>query len=126
MRERHAEIASWGAGVVAVATGAGFQARQLMEEGLPYPALVDPEKNLYRTLGIERIRWKRWVEIDTWRKYLRSVRRARQGLPTGDILQAPGVVILDPDRTVRYLYRGTTLGDYPPLAVILEELRAAL
>lgn len=30
-----------------------------------------------------------------------------------------GIVILDPECTIRYLHRGTTLGDYPPLVEVL-------
>jgi hypothetical protein len=124
LREAYPEMVSMGAAALAVATGADFQARQLIQEGLPFPALLDPDKNLYRALGIERIRWHQWLRPSTWRRYLRSIRRARQGRLTGDILQAPGIVILDPQRTIRYLHRGTTLGDYPPLAEVLAALRA--
>lgn len=126
LREAHPEIESLGAGVLAVATGADFQARQLMRDGLPFPALLDPDKHLYRALGIERIRWRRLFGVTSWKRYLGSIRRARQGRLTGDILQAPGVVILDPERKIRYLHRGTTLGDYPPLGEVLDVLRAVV
>ncbi len=46
-------------------------------------------------------------------------RRARQGRITAHPLQAPGFVILDSDCTVRFLYRGRTLGDYPPITAIV-------
>lgn len=124
MREAHEEIASLGAGILAVATGAGYQARRLMADGLPFPALVDPDKNLYRALGIERISFDQWFRPSTWRRYLRSVGRARQGRLTGDVRQAPGVAIIDPPGTLRYLHRGQTVGDYPPLAEILDAVRA--
>lgn len=123
LREAHDEIVSMGAGALAVATGADFQARQLMREGLPFPALLDPDKNLYRALGIPRIPWEQWFRPTTWKLYSRSVRRARQGRLTGDILQAPGITVVDGERTIRYLRRGTTLGDYPPLDEILDALR---
>lgn len=123
MREAHPIIVGMGAAALAVATGADFQARKLLSEGLPFPALVDPDKNLYRALGIERIRWDQWLRPSTWRRYLRSIRRARQGRLTGDILQAPGLVILDGQRTIRYLHRGRSLGDYPPLSEVLDTLR---
>ncbi|MGH9038873.1 MAG: AhpC/TSA family protein [Acidimicrobiia bacterium] len=126
LREAHHEIVSLGAGALAVATGADFQAQQLMRDGLPFPALLDPDKNLYRALGIPRIPWDQWVRPSTWRLYFRSIRRARQGRPTGDILQAPGIVVLDAGGTIRYLHRGTTLGDYPPLAEVIEALRAVV
>jgi len=45
--------------------------------------------------------------------------QARQGRITAHPLQAPGFVILDSDRTVRFVYRGRTLGDYPPIAAIV-------
>ena len=107
-----------------MATGAGFQARELMAGGLPFPALCDPDKNLYRALGIARIRWDQWLRPSTWRRYLATLGGARQGRLTGDVLQAPGVVILDPSHTIRYLHRGKTLADYPPLPEILDALRA--
>jgi hypothetical protein len=126
LREAHPEITALGADVLAVATGADYQARRLMAEGLPFPALVDSGKQLYRALGIERIHWDQWFRLSTWRRYLRSVRRARQGRLTGDLLQAPGVAILEPSGRLRWLHRGRTLGDYPTLGEILDALRAVV
>jgi hypothetical protein len=123
LREAHPEIEALGARALAVATGAGFQARQLMRDGLPFPALVDPDKHLYRTLGIERISWDQWLRPSTWRRYVALRGGGRQGRLTGDILQAPGVVILDASHTIRYLHRGRTLADYPPLGEVLDALR---
>lgn len=124
LRERKEEIESLGAGVVGVGTGADFQARQLMARGVPFPLLVDPERNLYRVLGLEHIRWHRFLQPSTWWRYLRSARVARQGRLTGDVRQSPGVAIIDTDRRIRYLHRGTTLGDYPPVEEVLQALRA--
>ncbi len=94
-----------------------------MRDGLPFPALCDPDKNLYRALGIERIRWDQWVRPATWRRYVAALGGQRQGRLTGDVLQAPGIVILDVSGTVRYLHRGRTLADYPPLGEVLDALR---
>ena len=124
MREAHPEIEALGARALAVATGAGFQAQQLMRDGLPFPALVDPDKHLYRTLGIERISWDQWFRPSTWRRYVTALGGERQGRLTGDVLQAPGVVILDASGTIHYLHRGRTLADYPPLGDVLLALRA--
>jgi peroxiredoxin len=124
LREAHPQIEALGARALAVATGAGFQARQLMRDGLPFPALVDPDKHLYRALGIERISWDQWFRPSTWRRYLAALGGGqRQGRLTGDVLQAPGVVILNASGTIRYLHRGRTLADYPPLGDILDALR---
>jgi hypothetical protein len=124
LREAEPEIDSLGARVVGVATGADYQARSLMEGGVPFPLLLDPQRNLYRALGIEHIRWHRWLRPGTWVRYLGAARQARQGRLTGDLRQAPGVAIIDTERRVRYLHRGTTLGDYPPLPDVLAALRA--
>src|SRR5713101_5621432 len=123
LREAYPQIQALDADVVAVGTGADFQARKLREGGVPFPCLLDPERSLYRTLGLEHIRWHRFVQPSTWRRYLASARRARQGRLTGDLRQAPGIVILDADLRIRYLHRGTTLGDYPRLEDVMEALR---
>jgi peroxiredoxin len=123
LREAHPEIEALGARALAVATGAGFQARQLMRDGLPFPALVDPDKHLYRTLGIERISWDQWFRPSTWRRYVAALGGEHQGRLTGDVLQAPGIVILDATGTIRYLHRGRTLADYPRLGEVLAALR---
>jgi hypothetical protein len=39
-------------------------------------------------------------------------------------LQAPGVAILDAGAVARWVWRGRTLGDYPPLGAVLERLRS--
>ena len=126
MREAYPEIAALGGDVLAVATGADYQARKLMADGLPFPALVDPDKRLYRALDIERISWDQWFRPSTWRRYLRSIGGARQGRLTGDLLQAPGIAIFEPSGILRWIHRGRTLGDYPALTEILEALRGLL
>lgn len=122
LREAEPRITALDGRVIGVATGADYQARALMDGGIPFPLLVDPDRNLYTALGIDHIAWDRWLRPSTWRRYLRGARRARQGALTGDLRQAPGVAIIDPGRRVRYLYRGRTLGDYPALDEVLSEL----
>ncbi|MGH9185182.1 MAG: redoxin domain-containing protein [Acidimicrobiales bacterium] len=108
-----------GVGVVGVGGAAGYQARHLMSNGVGFPLLLDPDHQLYEALDVRRIHWWMLLSPVTWWKYVRSVRRARQGRITAHPLQAPGFVILDTDRTVRFLYRGRTLGDYPSVRAIV-------
>lgn len=108
---------------MAVATGAHFQARKLMENGVPFPCLVDPDKRLYAELGLERVPAVEWLKPRTWGKYLRGAGRARQGRLSGDVFQAPGVAVLDPGRRIRYMHRGRTVGDYPRVGDVLEAVR---
>lgn len=123
LREARGEISEAGVGIIGVATGAAFQARDLMSRGIDFPLLVDPERELFEALGLEHIAWHRWFAPSTWIKYVRGARGARQGAFTGDLRQSPGVAIIEPDRTIRYLHRGITLGDYPPLAEVLAAVK---
>jgi hypothetical protein len=109
--------------VVAVATGAGYQAQHLMEAGIPFPCVVDPERRLYGALGLDHIACHRLLSPSTWSRYVRSRGEARQGRVTGDPLQAPGVAVVTPGGRLAYLHRGQTLGDYPPLTEVLDKVR---
>ncbi len=103
-----------------VGGAADYQARHLMNSGVGFPLLLDPEHRLYEALNIHRIRWWKLLSPATWWKYVRSARRARQGRITDHPLQAPGLVILATDGIIRYLHRGETLGDYPPMPELIE------
>lgn len=113
-----------GIGVVGVGGAADYQARHLMDHGIGFPLLLDPDHSLYAALDVHRIHWTVMLSARTWWKYGRAARRARQGRITGHPLQAPGFVILDTDRTVRFLHRGQTLGDYPSIAEVVTAAEA--
>ncbi|MGI8806626.1 MAG: hypothetical protein ACR2KK_01985 [Acidimicrobiales bacterium] len=90
-----------------------------MDHGVGFPLLLDPDHALCEALDVRRIQWWMLLWPRTWWNYLRAARRARPGRITAHPLQGPGFVILDSDRTVRILYRGRTLGDYPPITAIV-------
>ncbi|MBK5288690.1 MAG: AhpC/TSA family protein [Acidimicrobiia bacterium] len=109
--------------VIVVATGAGWQAERLMDEGMPFECLVDPEAALYRALDIGRVGWGEWLRPTTIRRYVAAFRRGgRQGRITGDWRRLSGVVLLDPARRVRWIHRSDGVGDYPSVT----ELRTAI
>jgi len=128
LREALPEIRSAGADVLAVGTAAAWQAEALMDgyEGhapLGFACVVDPDHNLYRALGLGRVAWYEWATPRLWRNYVGAFRRgARQGAVTGDIRQKPGVAVIDPDRSVRWVHRAVTVGDYPSVASVLDAL----
>jgi len=124
LREAQPELTANGAKILAVGTGAPFQAEHLMATEYDFECLVDPDRNLYRALGVEHIALNQWLRISTWRKYLRSRGQAKQGRITGDPRQAPGVAVIDTDGVLRYLHRGVTLADYPALDEVLNAVRA--
>lgn len=124
MREAHPRFVALGARVIAIGTGADFQARRLMDGGMPFPCLVDPERRLYRALGLRRVGVSTALRLDTYRNYLRAWwRGSRQGAVTGDPRQLSGVAVLDRDGRVRWLHRSGTMGDYPAVDTVLAEVR---
>lgn len=120
------ELDQLGVQIIAVGGAADYQARDLMEHGIEFPLLLDPNHTLYHALDLRHIPWQALLQPVTWRNYLRGARRARQGRITDHPLQAPGLTILDHDRTVRFLHRGQTLGDYPPVPRIVDIARSRL
>ena len=131
LHEARAGIQDLGADVLAVGTAAGWQAAALMNGAggrvaLDFPCVVDPAHNVYQMFGFGRVRWWQWLTPALWRNYLRAFGRgSRQGKVTGDVGQLPGVVIVDRDRRVQYVFRARTVGDYPPISQLVDALREA-
>ena len=126
LEEARPELEAAGVRVVGVGGAADYQARHLMDNGIGYPLLLDPEHALYGALDVRRIHWWMMLAPRTWRNYLRAARRARQGRITAHPLQAPGFAIVGTDRTLRFLHRGTTLGDYPTISEVIVAARSAV
>ena len=124
MRESHAAIDALGARVIAVGTGSVAQARRLMEGGLPFACLVDPEGRLYQALGIGRVSWRMVFAPATYLNYWRAWRRgARQGRIAGDPRRLSGVAVVDAEGGLRWRYAARTIGDYPSVARVIAEVQ---
>lgn len=124
MRESHAAIEALGARVIAVGTGSAEQARRLMESGIPFACLVDPEARIYQALGIGRVSWRTALAPATYLNYWRAWRRgARQGRIAGDPRRLSGVAVVDAAGRLRWRYTARTIGDYPPIARVLTEVQ---
>jgi len=81
--------------LVGLGRAADYQEIHLMETAVGYELLLDPDQHLYEALSLRRFPWWRMLDPGTWRNYVRSMRRARQGRITNHPLQSPGVVVLD-------------------------------
>jgi len=121
VRDVYDEILRAGADVVAIGTGAHYQARHLMETGTPFPCLIDPDTRVYGALGARRLRPRSILDGRNYRNYWRALvrRRAHQGRMTGDSWQLPFVAVLNADGRLIHVYLGEAIGDYPPLGVVL-------
>jgi AhpC/TSA antioxidant enzyme len=123
LREAHPAFVERGAQVIAVGTGAVFQARRLMQDGMPFPCLVDETAGLHRALGIGRVSWRAVLSATTYGNYWRAWRRgARPGMVTGDPRRLSGVAIFDAIGRLRWIHRSRTIGDYPAVPTVLAEL----
>jgi hypothetical protein len=120
LREAHPALWSLGASALAVATGARFQAKALMEGGVPFPCLVDPGAGLHRALGLGRLDARSLLKPSSYEAHWRALRRGvRQGWLTGDLMQSSGVAVVDSEGRLAYLHRSRRLGDYPPLGDVM-------
>ncbi len=88
---------------------------------MTFPLLVDPERRVYDALELPR-RW--WVVLNPrgWWIYLRAILRGNRQGRIIDPIQLPGLAVLDGDARAVWVYRGTALGDYPPIDRVLSEL----
>ncbi len=125
VRHRAAELIETGASVAVVATGADWQAQRLIDDGFPFPCLVDPDARLYEAMGITRLTWRSVFNLRNWRNYLRARRAARhdgigQGEVTGDWKRLSGVLVVDGAGVVRFIHRARALGDYPPVSELID------
>ncbi len=123
MREAYPDIVAAGADVLAIGTGAAYQAEHLMHHGMPFDCVIDPDANFYRAVGIGRVGPAEWLRPSVISRYVAAWKRGgRQGRVTGDWRRLSGVAIVDADRTLRYLHRATSVGDYPTVAELLHAL----
>jgi peroxiredoxin len=96
-------------------------ARYVEQTGMSWPLLVDQPRQLYQAYGMPSAGWRRLLgRWATWKKYLELVARGRPvRLPTNDIHQLGGDVLIDPDGRVRLHYVSADPADRPPIDVLL-------
>jgi hypothetical protein len=123
LRETHPAFVQRRARLIAVGTGAAFQARRLMQDGMPFPCVLDETATLHRALGIGRVGWRVVLSATTYGNYWRAWRRgARPGRVTGDPQRLSGVAVVDATGRLRWIHRSRTIGDYPAVTTVLAEL----
>lgn len=126
LSSEYERVQGLGGTALAVGTAAGYQAQHLMDDGLGFPAVVDPDSHLYRAVNLARMRWWEVLRPRGARNYWKSFRRGnRQGRITGDAFQLPGVLVVDSSGVLRWLYRGEAIGDYPTMDDTISAVAAA-
>lgn len=129
MRDHHVEFERRGARVVAVGQGTGDEAAQICGGlGVPFACLGDPGRRAYRAFGLARASW--WDVtlgpfVDDPKLAFDRIRRASlkgSRMPHSDVLQLPGVAIVDGEGVVAHLHRAAKTDDLPDAAAVLAQL----
>lgn len=107
--------------VIGVATREDYQARRLMENGMPFELLLDPDDGLRAALDADaRFRSWRLLHPRGALDYVRSFRQRRAFDPIwSQATQRPGMVLLDIDLRVSWSYFGRRIGDYPSVDEVM-------
>jgi len=94
------------------------------ETGLRWPLLIDARRALYSAYEMGRGHWTAIWGPASWWAYARLIVRGRRpGLPTGDVDQLGGDVLVDPRGRVALHHVGTGPADRPAISTILDAVR---
>lgn len=94
---------------------------------LPFPVLVDRDREAYRSWGLSRARWSTiWLDPNVYRTYARLI-RAGAKLHTGgvDVLQLGGDFVVGPDGGIVYA-RPQQRDDRPPVTELFHAARRSV
>lgn len=107
--------------VVLVGLGTAEQAVRFKEEfSLSFPIICDSQKKLYRQYGLGR---GSVSSLASPAVLLRGMRAMSRGytprIPQGDVMQMPGVFLIDTEGNIRYSYYSKDASDHPPVDSLL-------
>jgi hypothetical protein len=125
LQQRQAELDVLAIDVMVVTFEIDVVARQYAA-GLPWPVLLDGTRELYRAYGMARESfWNVWGPASWWGFIKLLVRGRRLHLPTGDVYQMGGDVLIDPQGIVRRHYISRYPLDRPSVDSLLAVARDA-
>lgn len=117
-REKFSEA---GFNVVLVGLGTPAQAEQFREDfSLSFPIICDPQKELYRMYDLKGGTVADVASPSILLKGLMAMSKGyRPGIPRGDVMQLPGVFLIDTDGNIRYSYFSRDASDHPAVDGLL-------
>ncbi len=91
------------------------------ETDLPWPMLIDRSRGLYQAYGMYPGRWTKLMGLSSMSMYIRLMLRGRIArLPTDDVKQLGGDVIIDPSGIVQFHHVSDSPADRPSIESLLE------
>ncbi|MBU2538670.1 MAG: redoxin domain-containing protein [Proteobacteria bacterium] len=124
MREEEKTFKERNVRIVVVTFEAGHFARRYIDEtDLPWPVLVDENRELYQAYDMLTASfWDIWGP-KTWWAYLKAILHGQKLQKShGEISQRGGDVLIDPEGIIRLHHVGEGPADRPSVASILEKL----
>ena len=99
-----------------------------MSESIPFGLFLDPNQLVSARIGMGKQSLPHFLfDLPSWWRYLKAFFSGHwQRRITGHYSNVPGVCVVDARGEVAYVYRGTGLGDYPPVETVLDELGSLL
>lgn len=127
VQDRLDEFRALGAEVIAVSQAApAVLARHLEANPRPLPVVCDPERDAYRTFGLERASWATLLSPRSLWGYLKLMfrgwrpRRVHEG---EDIKQLGGDFVIDAEHRLAYAHRSANPSDRPSVEELLAVVR---
>lgn len=128
MRDRLTDLGPDTVVVMITFTTLGLLDTYLDDYELPFPVLLDPERDTYRAYGLARGSWHRVWGLRAARRYIELIRRDGLGglhRPTEDTLQLGGDFVIAPDGTLAWGYWGEGPDDRPSVDDLVEAVGEA-
>lgn len=121
LHEARERIAEAGFQVVLVGLGQQEHAEKFRQEFAPsFPIVCDPEKQLYSAYGLGRGSMAEMAGPGVLLKGLRAMIEGHvPGIPSGDVMQMPGVFMIDTMGAIRYAYYSKDASDHPSVESLL-------
>jgi alkyl hydroperoxide reductase subunit AhpC len=126
LRQRQSDLDAIGARVLTVSFETPERLRAYVRSHkLPFPALADPQRAVYRRYGMGRGPWWRIYGPRVLFGYLRAYLRGRRVTVQGDTLQQGGDFVIDAAGIVRLVHVGQDSFDRPAVDDLLRALAEA-
>ena len=116
-----AQFEDMGIQVVLVGLGTPYRAKAFRKQFfLSFPIICDPEKKLYQTYGLGRSSVTRLASPAFLLKGLKALSRGyTPSVPRGDVMQLPGVFLIDTAGKIRYAHYSKDPSDNPTIETLL-------
>ena len=101
-----------------------FVSAYIRETGIPWPILMDKDRQLYTAYDMLRGRASDILGLRSWWAYAKLMLRGRRPRRSeGDIYQLGGDVLVDPEGIVRLHHVGRGPADRPEVSALLDIVR---